>query len=393
MKSNRRNFFKAIGTIGITSTLAPLATYAKDPQANEFGFSSEPYLQNNNAKDVTVIVTFNKPAFAHLEILDHNNQVLNIIYEVQDGMRNANTDLFKFKVPHGNKNFKYRIIAKEVLKFEAYKIEYGPTIQSEIYETKLSIHDDREAHILILNDIHENTSTYSELYKLNTMPRTDLVLLNGDIFHYVNSKFDLINKLNQPISKAFASHIPFVLVRGNHETRGPFARELKNYYDFPNNKFYQSFSLGKLFIVILDGGEDKPDDHQVYGQTVDYDHYRLEQKEWLTKVLQSKERKKAKHTIIVNHIPWFHSDDWHGTLHNRECFHEIVQKAKVDAVISGHTHEYGFYPPANDHNYYVIIGGGPKAGSRTFVEISSTHVLTVNLKKDDNTLINTFTRG
>jgi predicted phosphohydrolase len=146
--------------------------------------------------------------------------------------------------------------------------------------------------------------------------------------------------------------------------------------------------LGSTFWIILDGGEDKPDDHDVYAHTVDYDSYRLEQKAWLSKVLQSKERKKAKRTVVVTHIPFFHSDDWHGTLHNRECFHELLQKNKVTAVISGHTHKFGFYPPDKDHNYHVVIGGGPKEGQRTFIEIeSSQKQFNLALKKDNGEII------
>lgn len=83
---------------------------------------------------------------------------------------------------------------------------------------------------------------------------------------------------------------------------GAFARDYKKYFDYPENKFYQAFRMGPIYWIILDSGEDKPDDHEVYAGTVDYDNYRLEQKEWLSKVLQSKERKEAKHKIGRAHV-------------------------------------------------------------------------------------------
>lgn len=184
------------------------------------------------------------------------------------------------------------------------------------------------------------------------------------------------------------------MIRGNHETRGSFAREYKRYFDYPENKFYQAFRIGPIYWIILDSGEDKPDDHEVYGGTVDYDNYRLEQKEWLAKVLQSKERREAKHTLVITHIPFQHSDDWHGTKHNHQCFHELINNNDVDAVISGHTHKYSFHPPDQNHNYYVIIGGGPKAGNRTYVDISAAAKnLKISLNLDDGTIINRMTKG
>lgn len=393
MSFNRRNFVKSLGTLGILTTLNQKEVLAIPINPKDFNFTSLPYLQNFNKEKIIVMATFSKPCFAWLEILDKENRIINTIYQIEDGMRNANNELFKFRVNHRNENFIYRVVAKEILKFEAYKIEYGLTIQSEITSTDLPLLKNNTVNLLILNDIHENTATYNDLYTLSTLPQKDLIILNGDSVHYANSKNDIINKMCNPISKAFGSKIPFIVVRGNHETRGSYAREFKKHFDYPHNNYYQSFLLGSVFVIILDGGEDKPDNEEVYAGTTDYDNYRLEQKEWLTQELTAKKRKKAKHTIIINHIPWLHSDDWHGTKHNYHCFHEITNKYNVDAVISGHTHENGFYPPDEHHNYYVIIGGGPKVGQRTFIEVSAVDkYLSICLRKDDGFIINAFTK-
>lgn len=389
MSINRRFFLKSIGSVGITTATTPLSLLSNEKKEMQFQFMSKPYLQNFNKETITLIATFNKKCIAWLEVLNNDNTLKETIYQTEDGMRNANTDLFKFKVSHGNNNFRYRIAAKEILKFDPYKIEYGETIHSISQNTQLPISTSDSVHLLIFNDIHENISTYSDLYEKSTLPKKDLIILNGDVFHHVNSKSDIVNKLIKPISEVFASKTPFIMVRGNHETRGSYARDLKKHFDYPENKFHQAFLIGNIYIIILDGGEDKPDNHEVYAARVDYDSYRLEQKKWLEKKLNSKERKKAKHTIIINHIPWHHSDEWHGTLHNKFCFHNLVHSNKVDAVISGHTHQYGFYKPNNEHNYYVIIGGGPQIGNRTFVEVSTIgNTLSISLRKDDGSLIN-----
>ncbi len=393
MKLNRRFFLKSVGLIGGASLVKNVDAVLPDEQVTSFGFSATPYLQNFTKDTVTICCVLNRPCLAWVEILDGGDNIKQVYYQVEDGMRNANATLFKFKVPHEDQNLRYRVKAKEVTKFDPYKIEYGESIGSEIISTALPLNGASENRVLILNDIHENVASYSLLYNKSVLARKDLVILNGDMFHYVTKQSDLTDKLLQPVSTLFAAQTPFVMVRGNHETRGSFARDYKRYFDYPDHKYYQAFTLGDVFWIILDGGEDKPDTHEVYAGTVDYDQYRLEQREWLQEVIRSKERKKAKHTIVVNHIPFLHSDEWHGTAHNRACFHDILQKNKIDALISGHTHKFAFHPPDAEHNYYVVIGGGPREGGRTFVEVvSSGKKLSVELKKEDGSLINSFAK-
>ncbi len=395
MNFNRRNFIKGLGILGLGSTQTALvAETIQLPQDNTFDFLCPPYLQHKTEGQTSIFSIFNKPCIAWVELLDEHNQILQTVYQVEDGMRNANATLFQFIINHDHANFKYRIVAKEILKFEAYKIEYGKTIHSKDYETALATQNQESISCLILNDIHENAQSYPLLYHQSKIPQKDLVFLNGDSFHYVNNRKDLVDKLLIPVGETFASQTAFIMVRGNHETRGSFARDFKKYFDFKEQKFYQAFKKGPIFWIMLDSGEDKPDSHEVYAGTIDYDHYRLEQKTWLEKILKSKERKAAKHTIVVTHIPFHHSDDWHGTIHNKECFHEVLQNNKVDAVISGHTHKHGFYPPDQEHNYYVIIGAGPKVGERTYIEVSANgKQLNVSLNKEDGTLIQSFSKS
>ena len=123
---------------------------------------------------------------------------------------------------------------------------------------------------------------------------------------------------------------------------------------------------------MLDSGEDKVDAAAEYYGLVDFDKYRLLQAEWLKKEIQKKAFKKAKYKIVFSHIPFYYSGDWHGTMHCREVFGPILNKAKVDLLISGHTHKYGIHPPvAGQHNYPIVIGGGPKEGARTIIKVKA----------------------
>ena len=379
---------KEIGVFGLIGNIPGLLQATSVKEEEQLILLAGPYLQQIEFPVYKVCCVFNQPCFAWLELVDDQGNVLQKIYEEYDGMRQANTDKFQFicKVDHHVVN--YRIAAKEIKQFDPYKIEYGKEWKGEIHSVETAAEDVVEHRVLILNDIHEQPDSYRELYEMSALKNPHLVLINGDSFHYVTTQQDLVDKLLKPVTDVFATKVPFIMVRGNHETRGKFARDFKSYFAYPDDKFYQAFRMGSVFWIVLDGGEDKPDSHEVYAGTVDYDAYRLAQRAWLKEVLASQAFKDARFRIVVNHIPFFHSDEWHGTLHNRECFHDLLNEARVNAVISGHTHDYGFYPPNNEHAYHVIIGGGPKVGTRAFVEVKSTKDdLSIILKKDDGTTL------
>ncbi|MEJ5088782.1 hypothetical protein GEO21_01910 [Sphingobacterium faecium] len=388
MSINRRKFIETLTIAGITLPNISLADEKNiGVDSVKFDFIVTAYLQNQINSNISIFSIVSKPAFAWLEILDDNNQIKSKIYQSEDGMLEANTDLFKFTIIDAPRRFKYRIVAKEVVKFEAYKIVYGEEIKSDIFSAKLAKKDQDQISCLIYNDVHEVKNTYKDLVPHRNTDRYDFAILNGDSFHYVSNQNDITEKLLQPFS-FFETSKPFIMNRGNHETRGSFSRIFKKYFGYPENKFYQSFKLGPIYWILLDSGEDKPDTHEVYGGTVDYDNYRNEQAVWLEQVLQSKERKSAQHTVVVSHIPIFHADDWHGTLHNRSTFHPLFQKYKIDAMITGHTHQYGYHPPDQDHNYTLFIGGGPKTGERTVIDVhGDKKSLDIKMIKDNGDIV------
>lgn len=391
MNFNRRRFLEALALAGIT---LPNIGVAKEKETEnpegDFSFIVPAYLQNQTEKGISIFTILSKPAIAWLEILDSAGNVQQTIHQSEDGMINANTDFFHFTVEEAPRSFRYRIKAKEIQKFDPYKIVYAQEIETPIFKAKLAKNNQEQIRCLVYNDVHEEKSSYRDLVPNHDISIYDFFVLNGDSFHYVTNQEDITEKLLKPI-EFFATEKPFIMNRGNHETRGSFARNFKRYFAYPNNKYYQAFKRGPIFWIMLDSGEDKPDSHEVYAGTVDYDNYRKEQAKWLETVLQSKERKSAQHTVVISHIPIFHSDEWHGTLHNRECFHPLFQKYKIDAMVSGHTHQYGYYPADKDHNYPVFIGGGPKAGKRTVIDISgSAKSLAIWMTRDDGTELGQF---
>jgi predicted phosphodiesterase len=223
---------------------------------------------------------------------------------------------------------------------------------------------------IVFNDIHDRPESFETLMKYQGETKKDFVFLNGDIFNFQTDEDQLVDHLLTPLSTLFAHSTPFILSNGNHGARGKFARQLPKYVDGRDNCFYYSFQIGPLYAIVLDCGEDKADTVNVYGGLVDFDAYRVEQAEWLGKEIQKKEFRKAKYKIVFNHFPLYYSGQGHGPIHCRELWGPLLNKGKIDLLISGHTHRYGIHPAVpGQHDYPIVIGGGKNDGSRTIINV------------------------
>lgn len=376
----RRDFLGNITKAGILGTLgvSPLSGLATALQEREQGaaenhsFLSMPYLQVPTKDSITIRWLTESPCYSWVEYGETSlNQKA---HSVTAGLVNANDRIHEVAVRNlkPSTTYQYKVVAKKIEDFQPYKLTYGDTIESPVFEFKIPEAQPKNVRWLIMNDIHDRPESIPHLMNLRGPEACDFVFFNGDMFDYQTDEQQIIDHLLTPCTQSFASSIPFLFVRGNHETRGKFARQLPQYFSNPGNQFYFSFEHGPVYSLVLDTGEDKPDSAEVYAGIVDSDNYRREQALWLEKEIQKPAFQKAKFRVVMMHIPPFYSGDWHGTLHCRELFAPLFEKGKIDLVIAGHTHKYGVHKPvAGQHSYPVIIGGGPKEGQRTLLKIQA----------------------
>lgn len=146
-----------------------------------------------------------------------------------------------------------------------------------------------------------------------------------------------------------------------------------SYADFfpkKSGKIYGSYLLGDVMIVMLDSGEDKAESHWVYAGLTDYDAYRTEQAEWLEKLIETEEYKKAKYRIVLSHFPmvmgskWKEEKMWYGWEDAIHKFLPILNKANVDLLVSGHTHRYFFHDCNVDGNAFPVLEQGADSAVR-----------------------------
>lgn len=392
---NRRKFVSSLGLLGVAG-----ACPAKAFNLNSLTVADEktilkagPYLQSPDTDKITIRWLTNVPCYSWVEYGEHKDKLDKKAQRVNYGLVQAYNTVNVITIDglQPGQPYFYRICSIKVADFQPYHVTYGDSYISEVFAFETVNHHAEQVSFLIFNDIHDRPESFPLLMQYQGADKKDFVFLNGDMFNFQTDEDQLVSHLLQPFAGLFAT-VPFFFSRGNHETRGKFARHLPEYFNSEEPKFYFTFQYGPMYAIVLDSGEDKPDDAKEYYGIVDFDDYRLQQAEWLKKEVEKPAFKKAKYKIVFSHIPLYYSGDWHGTLHCRQVWGPILNKAKIDLLISGHTHVYGIHPAvAGEHNYPIVIGGGPKDTKRTIIKVTANHqAFNLDMVDDSGNLVGTI---
>ena len=216
-----------------------------------------------------------------------------------------------------------------------------------------------ECRFSMINDIHGRDSILVALTKNVAKNKPDFMVFNGDMASYMGSIEDIERDFLKRSSELWATDVPLVYVRGNHETRGPGFSEFLNLFPTKTNTPCFTFRQGPVAFVVLDSGEDKPDNDIEYGGTAAYDAYRAELAKWLSEAIESEEFKSAPVKIALLHIPFSKGEGWYGNNELKRLFLPLLNKAGVDLMLSGHTHRYGLREPQScDGNEFPILVNG-----------------------------------
>lgn len=344
------------------------------PPIIQHEFLTQPYLNTLDNRQMYIRWISNRNCYSWVEY-GETATLDKKVHAVTDGLVNSNNRVHEIVLENliPGKTYNYRVASKEIRRWDEDIAVFGETIYSKTYSFKTIADDIDEVNFLVLNDLHDTPSSFPHLLKLNGNDPYDLVFLNGDMFNYQKGEEQIINHLITPCTNGFAIQKPMLFVRGNHELRGPFAHQLKDYFSYPQG-YYFHFQCGPVFAIALDTGEDKEDDKPVYAGLAAFDAFREKQAVWMQKIMQSEAYRNARYKVVFMHIPPFYSNDAHGSMHSRRLFSPLFDKYKVDLVVCGHTHVYGVHPPVKgQHDYPIIIGGGPKPGTRTLMKINANH--------------------
>ncbi len=263
----------------------------------------------------------------------------------------------------------YRVCAQEILYYSAYNKILGDTQVTDFYSFQLPEEKQSDFTALIFNDLHRNAETIKLMSELAGNIPHDFVLFNGDCIPDPASREDAMHMLHRLTSAFHTAEIPAFFVRGNHEIRNFYSAALPSLLDQPGGKTYGVFNWGDTRFVILDCGEDKPDDHPVYYGLNDFSAFRQQQYNFLQEEMKSREFKRAERRVLVSHIPlWGNGDKYQPS---SELWTPLFKDSSFDVGLSGHTHHFRYHPTNDASNPFPIcIGGSPDESSATMMVLS-----------------------
>ncbi len=320
-----------------------------------------PYLQNPGTDEMTVMWLTNVPARSWVEYgIDPDPDKMERARAFIEGVMVANNTINHVRLTGlqpGTKYY-YRVVSQEITRYSSYYKEFGDTVRSDIKSFTTWSDNIKDFRVIVYNDIHSNMQMFNKLHSLVEDKPYDLVIFNGDCFDDVEKESDIIDRLVTYTPRIKSDEIPSIFIRGNHETRGEYSLYLWNYLGRMHGRSYSAFSLGDTRFVLLDCGEDKPDDHWVYYDMNDYTQHRIDQAEFLKEELQSTAFKKANKRILIHHIPifGFKPDSFSPC---SDLWIPVLKKAPFNVSLNAHMHQYRVIEKGEDgNNFPVIIGGG-----------------------------------
>ena len=121
-------------------------------------------------------------------------------------------------------------------------VTYGLIAASNVYKQepfRFRTFDDRKKEIsfLVLNDIHGRSDYMKSLCREVDFKSLDFVLLNGDMSSWVEGQEQICKDYIDACVELFASEVPIVFNRGNHETRGVYSDALIKYFPTSTGTF------------------------------------------------------------------------------------------------------------------------------------------------------------
>lgn len=321
-----------------------------------------PYLQNPGTNEMTVMWMTNVPCRSWVEYgTDPNN--LKRARTFLEGEMVANNTINRIHLTDlkaGTKYY-YRAVSQEITRYSSYYKEFGDTIKTELKSFTTLDDNMEDIRVIVYNDIHSNMKMFDTLHSYVENKPYDLVIFNGDCFDDLEDiDRDIVDRLNVYTKRYKSDEVPSIIMRGNHETRGEYSGLLWDYLGRMNGRSYSAFNLGDTRFVLLDCGEDKPDDHWVYYDMNDFTQHRKDQAEFLKQEASSKEFKSANKRVLIHHIPIYGQDKY--VLEYNPCgelWKPILEKMPFNVSLNAHTHKYEFIKKGGETNTFpVVIGGG-----------------------------------
>ena len=360
--------------------------FSQEQNDSIYRFNHGPYLQGLTENSVFVYFTTSQNGFSWLEARLKGSEEFNRAVTIDNGLIEANNtkNAIQLKNLQPDTKYEYRLASVPIKQFRLSQNIYGDTIRTPWYTFQTLNPEAASCSFITTSDIHDDAEKYAKLLSYMSPEKTDMVFLLGDILSHFSKKDQPYSSFIDVSVNTFAKETPFILVRGNHDTRGALARTYPEYIYRPDGHFYGTYQLGDTYIVLLDTGEDKPDDHHDYSGITAFEDYRAEQLEWLEEVMQTEEFKNAKRRIVLAHIPpIIRGESTRVSAYTSDSLYKtylpVLNKGNIDLMVSGHTHRFMLFEPSSETDYnFPILVNDNKSISYFHISAAGISVKTVN---------------
>ena len=343
-----------------------------------------PYLVATSETTVTIVWLTDTPS--HAAVRYGPGSDLSMVAQPQlDGLVPVGTR----HVVHLNKllpgtSYSYEVVATRVVKLKAYWPDKGLDVRSGPHQFITFDRRSPSVSFSVVTDTHEDTGRINRLNQAIDWGSTDFLVHTGDAFHWIDTEEHLFRAWLRPTTAGLAHTKPLIYARGNHELRGPFARRLFDYVPVPEGRFYYARDAGPVHLIVLDTGEDKPDDTNVYAELNRTVPYRADELAWFREHVKTTARvSEAPFRVIVMHQP-----GWGWLVDGPDAWVETANEAAVDLVIAGHRHRFSYAPPGPnvDHSYHLLVVGQDQVARVD----ATTSELKVAVTSTDGSIVHTL---
>jgi predicted phosphodiesterase len=279
--------------------------------------------------------------------------------------------------------YSYQIVSTRVVKLKPYWPDKGLSTESDVFQ--FTTLDPRKPTVAFsfVTDTHEDVNRIRALNKAIDWKTTEFLVHGGDAFHWLDNEDQLFRLWLEPTTAPLGHSTPLLYVRGNHEMRGPFARHLFDYVPTPEGRFYYARDAGPVHLILLDTGEDKADDTNVYAGLNRTTEYRAAELAWLREHVRTHPRvASAPFRVIAMHQP-----RWGWLADGNAAWIAAANEARVDLVIAGHMHRFVYEPPNDTHRYHLVVVGQDQVAR---VDAWTTE-LTVTVESTDGKMVHSMT--
>jgi predicted phosphodiesterase len=225
---------------------------------------------------------------------------------------------------------------------------------------------DRIDRFVILGDSGNGRAAQRAIAARIANAPMDAILFLGDIA-YNSGTYDELQTRFFDIYANLFQRVPVYAAIGNHDNRTQNGKPFEDAFLFPGNGRWYSFDLGDVHFV-----------------TLDTTRIGREQARWLDADLARTDRK---FTVVIGHHPPYSAARRGPNRGFRRWFVPVLNRHKVELVLTGHEHHYERTKPIEGIVYIVSGGGGARLtrtgwNKHTAVAAPKHHYLVLEAHED-----------